>query len=119
MSRSRRRLNVDAVRIQGDVANRERHGLRVPFHLERAHEDLDRRERELQSGYAEYRYLALLTITANSRAALDAGSRTIIDGAAQCGLELRRLDLRHDAAWACTLPIGRTPDRGISAGLLI
>ena len=118
MSRSRRRLNVDAVRIQGDVANRERHGLRVPFHLERAHEDLDRRERELQSGYAEYRYLALLTVTANSRAALDAGSRTIIDGAAQCGLELRPLDLRHDAAWACTLPIGRTPDRGISAGLL-
>ncbi len=118
MNRSRRRLNVDAVRIQGDVANRERHGLRVPFHLERAHEDLDRRERELQSGYAEYRYLALLTVTSNARTALDTASRTTVDSAAQCGLELRPLDLRHDAAWACTLPIGRTPDRGISAGLL-
>jgi hypothetical protein len=118
MSRSRRRLNVDAVRLQGDVANRERHGLRVPFHLERAHEDLDRRERELQSGYAEYRYLALLTVTANERGALETATRTVVDNAAQCGLELRALDLRHDVAWACTLPIGRTPDRGITAGLL-
>ena len=118
MSRSRRRLNVDAVRIEGDVANRERHGLRVPFHLERAHEDLDRRERELQSGYAEYRYLALLTVTAKEHAALETSARTMVDNAAQCGLELRALDLRHDAAWACTLPIGRTPDRGISAGLV-
>ncbi len=117
VTRSRRRLNVDAVRIEGDVANRERHGLRVPFHLTRAQEDLDRRERELQSGYVEYRYLALLTITAPDRDGLDEASRAVIDDALQCGIELRALDLRHDIAWACTLPIGRAPARGISDGL--
>src|SRR5947209_15232547 len=117
VARSRRRLNVDAVRIQGDVANRERHGLRVPFNLTRAQEDLDRRERELQSGFTEYRYLALLTVTGADQRQLDDASRALVDASLQCGLELRALDLRHDAAWACTLPIGRAPARGISDGL--
>ena len=49
---------------------------------------------------------------------LDSSSLSIIDNASQCGIELRALDLRHDAGWACTLPIGRAPERGITNGLL-
>ena len=41
--------------------------------------------------------------------ALDQLTATYIDVAAGCGLELRALDGRHDAAWACSLPIGVWP----------
>ncbi len=115
---SRRRINKEAVMLMGNVQNREKHGFRVPVELERAKVNLDRREVELSSGFAEFRYLALIDVCARTDEELDELSAAYGDLAAQCGLDLRALDGRHDAAWACSLPIGRAPDRDLIAGLI-
>ncbi|HVF74829.1 MAG TPA: SCO6880 family protein [Acidimicrobiales bacterium] len=115
---SRRQITRDAVRVQGDIHNRARHDFRVPLELQRAQADLDRREAELNSGFAEYRYLALIDVSARTLEELDELSNAYIDVAAACGLDIRALDGRHDAAWACSLPIGRAPDRDLVGGLV-
>lgn len=115
---SRRRINHEAVRVQGDIHNRSRHDFRIPVELQRAQGDLDRREAELNSGFAEYRYLALIDIAARTLEELDDLSSAYVDVGAACGLEIRALDGRHDAAWACSLPIGRAPDRDLIGGMI-
>ena len=115
--KSRQEIRHDAVKVQGDIHNRSTHDFRIPIELQRASADLDRREAELSAGYAEYRYLALIDVCASTLDELDELTNTYIDVAAGCGLEVRPLDGRHDAAWACSLPIGRAPDRDLIGGL--
>ena len=115
---SRRQINHEAVRVHGDIHNRARHEFRIPVELQRAQADLDRREAELNSGFAEYRYLALIDVAARTLDELDELSNAYVDVAAACGLEIRALDGRHDAAWACSLPIGRAPDRDLIGGIV-
>ena len=106
------------MRVHGDIHNRARHEFRIPVELQRAQADLDRREAELNSGFAEYRYLALIDVAARTLEELDELSNAYVDVAAACGLEIRALDGRHDAAWACSLPIGRAPDRDLIGGIV-
>jgi len=115
--KSRQQIRHDAVKVQGDIHNRSSHDFRIPVELQRARADLDRREAELSAGFAEYRYLALIDVCAATLEELDELTNTYIDVAAGCGMELRALDGRHDAAWACSLPIGRAPDRDLIGGL--
>ena len=115
--KSRAEIRHDAVKVQGDIHNRSSHDFHIPVELQRARADLDRREAELSAGFAEYRYLALIDVCAATLDELDELTSTYIDAAAGCGLELRALDGRHDAAWACSLPIGRAPDRDLIGGL--
>jgi hypothetical protein len=114
---SRRQLRHDTVKVQADIHTRASHDFHVPVELERARADLDRREGELAAGFAEYRYLALVDVCASTLDELDLLTATYTDAAAACGLELRALDGRHDAAWACCLPIGRAPDRDLIGGI--
>jgi hypothetical protein len=114
---SRRRITAESVALQSQVEMRERHGIRIGVPLQRAQADVDRREAELVAGHCEYGYLALLAVTGTDRADLDANSHMLLDQAAQCGIvELRPLHGRHDAAWACTLPLGRVPRRELFGG---
>ncbi len=114
---SRRRINAESVSVQGQVQLRERHAFRVPVGLQQAQAEVDQRESELQAGFPEYGYLALVAVTGADRQQLDAHSHALMDSAAQCGIvELRPLHGRHDLAWACTLPIGRTPGRRLLDG---
>jgi len=114
---SRRRVNAESVSIEGQLRLRERHAFRVPVRLAQAHAEVDEREEELNAGFPEYAYLALACVTAASRQELEAASHALADTAARCGiLELRPLHGRHDAAWACILPIGRAPDRDLLGG---
>jgi len=116
---SRRRINADSVSIEGQLHLRERHAFRVPVHLQRAHAEVDQREAELHAGFCEYGYLALLAVTGRDLDELDANCHALVDQAAQCGItELRPLYARQDAAWACTLPLGRVPDRELLRGML-
>lgn len=110
---SRRHLSKESVGLEASIDMRERKQFRVPADLHRARADLDRREDEITSGFAEYQYLALIDISARSADELDELTGDYITVAAQCGLELRALDGRHDAAWACTIPVGRAPDKDI------
>jgi hypothetical protein len=114
---SRRRINSQSVSIEGQVRLRERHAFRVPVDLQKAHIEVDRREAELQAGFSEYAFLALVAVTGHDREELDANSHAVVDQAAQCGItELRPLYGQQDLAWACTLPIGRVPARTILDG---
>jgi hypothetical protein len=115
---SRRRINSESVSVEGQVRLRERHAFRVPVGLAQAQAEVDQREAELQAGFPEYGYLALAGVTAHSRTELDTASQALTDAAARCGVvELRPLHGRQDAAWACTLPLGRVPDRELLGGL--
>jgi hypothetical protein len=114
---SRRHLTKESVAVDTGIVNRSSKGFVVPVELHRAKDNLDRRAEELASGFAEYRYLVLIDVAAATLEALDDLSNDYINLAGQCGLELRALDGRHDAAWACTLPIGRAPDRDLIGGL--
>jgi hypothetical protein len=117
MRASRRRINADAVAVEGQLHMRERHAFRVPVHLQQAHADVDQREAELQAGHCEYAYLALVSVTGRDAEELDEASYALLDQAAQCGVtELRPLYARQAAGWACTLPLGRVPDRQLMRG---
>ncbi|WP_322778570.1 SCO6880 family protein, partial [Frankia sp. Cas4] len=114
---SRRRLNTESVSVDAQLHLRQKHAVRVPVHLTQAHEDIDRRDAELQAGYPEYGYAGLIDVTAPSRPALDEASQAMVDLAARCGIaELRPLHGRHDRAWAATLPLGLAPGRGLFGG---
>ncbi|MDQ6614822.1 MAG: hypothetical protein M3083_08760 [Actinomycetota bacterium] len=110
---SRRHMSKEAVGIEASIDLRDKKGFRVPAELRRAQSDLDRREVEITTGSSEYAYLALIEVAAESLDMLDELTNAYVTVAAQCGLELRSLDGRHDAAWACTLPIGRAPDKDL------
>ena len=69
---------------------------------------LDReREAELVAGYAEFEFVGFLTVTAADEADLARACAEYEQAAAQCGLEIRALDGRHDIGFVCALPIGR------------
>jgi hypothetical protein len=109
---SRRTITSEAVGVETRLRTRERYGLRAGVELQRAQEEVDRREAELVAGHTEYGVLTLVDVVGRDREELDASTDAIVDAAAQCGITgLRPLYGRQDAAWACTLPIGRAPDR--------
>jgi hypothetical protein len=96
---------------------RERHGLRVPAHLAQAHARVGRREAELDAGFGEYGYLALLDVAAPSRGELEEACRAVVELAARCGLaEVRALHGRHGPAFAAALGVGRAPGRALLGG---
>jgi hypothetical protein len=115
---SRRNITADAVAVDSHLQLRERHDLRVPVGLHHAHHDIDQREAELAAGHTEVGLLALIVLTETSPERLDEATQTLLDQAAHTGITgLRPLHARHDAAWACTLPLGRTPDRELLHGI--
>ena len=69
------------------------------------------RESELVSGYCELEFCGLITVTATDLEQLERSCAEWEQVAAHAGLELRRLNGQHDAALACTLPIGLGPSR--------
>jgi hypothetical protein len=114
---SRRKIIAEAVAVDSQLQLRERHDLRVPVGLQRAHGDIDQREAELGSGHCEVGLLGLIVLTETDPERLDAASQALLEQAAHCGItDLRALHARHDAAWACTLPLGRVPDRELLHG---
>jgi len=105
------------VAVESQLQLRDKHAFRVPVALQHTHAQVDQREAELAAGFCEYRYLALLAVTGADPDQLDANCHALLDRAAQCGItELRPLHARHDVAWACTLPLGRAPDRELVHG---
>ena len=106
-SRAFRRIDRDATRLGADEEQRSRTGFRIGARHRRAEEAVLEREAELVAGYAELEFAGFVTVTAASETDLWAACAEYEQAAAQAGLEIRPLEGRHDAGFACTLPLGR------------
>ena len=109
-SRSQRQIERDSTRLATDEEQRTRSGFRIGARHRRAQADVAARENELVAGYAELEFVGVVIVTAADLAGLERSCAEYEQVAAQCGIELRRLDGRHDLAIACALPIGRGID---------
>jgi hypothetical protein len=110
-SRSTRQIERDAVRLAADEEQRSRAGFRLRARDRRAKDAVATREAELVAGYPELGFCGLITVTAATVDELDRCCADYEQAAAQAGLELRRLDGRHDLALAASLPLGRPAAR--------
>ncbi|MBL7487417.1 PrgI family protein [Frankia sp. AgB1.9] len=105
---SRRRLNHDTAAVDLALQIRDRHAVRIPDQLARAHDEIRQRDAELSAGHPELAYLALIDLAAPDRDTLDAASAELADLAARTGItDLRPLHGRHHHALPATLPFGR------------
>jgi hypothetical protein len=106
-SRSQRQVDRETVKLASDEEQRTRTGFRINARHRRAQSEVLDREAELVAGYGELEFVGFVIVTAAEIESLDASCAEYEQAAAQAGLELRRLDGRHDLALACMLPIGR------------
>jgi hypothetical protein len=104
---SRRQIDREATKLVSDEEQRVRSGFRIGARHRRQHEALGEREAELVAGYAELCFAGFLTVSAPNIGQLDEACAAYVQAAAQAGLDLRRLDGRHDLGLLCALPIGR------------
>jgi hypothetical protein len=106
-SRAQRHVDRQTVKLASDEAQRSRSGFRIGAHHRRAQSEVLDREAELVAGYGEFEFVGFVLITAADLDELDRSCGDYEQAAAQAGLELCRLDGRHDLALTCGLPIGR------------
>lgn len=106
-SRSQRQIDRDATRLAADETQRARGGFRIGARHHRAQTAVAEREAELVAGYRELAFVGLVIVTAATLDALEHSCAEYEQAAAHAGLELRRLDGRHDLALAAALPLGR------------
>jgi hypothetical protein len=104
---SRRQVDREATKLVADEEQRARSGFRIGARHRRQQEALAEREAELVSGYAELCFAGFVTVTVPDPDQLDQACAGYVQAAAQAGLDLRRLDGRHDVGLLCALPIGR------------
>jgi hypothetical protein len=106
-SRSQRIVDRDSVKLASDEEQRARAGFRITARHRRAQSETLARESELVAGFGELEFTGFVIVTAGDLDELKRSADEYEQVAAQIGLELRRLDGRHDLALACALPIGR------------
>jgi hypothetical protein len=104
---ARRRIERDATRLATDAEQRSQRGFRIGAGHRRNEAAVVEREAELVSGYAEVQFVGLVIVTAPTGDELAIAGAAAEQAAASAGLELRRLDGRHDLALAAALPLGR------------
>jgi hypothetical protein len=106
-SRSQRQVDRATVRLASDEEQRTRTGFRIGARHRRAQSETLDREAELVAGYGELEFTGFVIVTATDLDELERSAAEYEQVAAQSGMELRRLDGRHELALACALPIGR------------
>ncbi|HUP70788.1 MAG TPA: SCO6880 family protein [Acidimicrobiales bacterium] len=112
-SQARRRIERDAVRLATDEEQRARGGFRIGARHHRAAAGLAEREAELVAGYPEVSFVGLVDVAAPTPQELESACASIEQAGAQAGVELRRLDGRHDLVLAATMPLGIGLGRGL------
>jgi hypothetical protein len=90
-----------------DAELRRRHGFADTARARSEDESVLRREAELAAGHGAFRYSAYVTVSAPDREALERSCREVVNAAALCGLDLRRLYGDQATAFCFTLPTGR------------
>jgi hypothetical protein len=73
----------------------------------REKESVEERDAELADGHAQYRFTGYVTVTADTRDELTASRAALEQAAGQARIDLRLLFGEQDAAFACSLPLGR------------
>jgi hypothetical protein len=93
-----------------DIADgelRRRGGFLVTARHNREKESVEERDAELADGHAQYRFSGYVTVTADSRQELMASRAALEQAAGQARIDLRLLFGEQDAAFTCSLPLGR------------
>lgn len=108
-SASRRRIERDATRLSSDAEQRRRAGFRIGFGDVRLADEVAEREAELGAGHAEVAMVGVVVVSAADPGALARRCADEEQSAAAAGLELRRLDGRHDLGLGWSLPLGLAP----------
>ena len=105
--RSRRQIDREATKLASDEEQRARSGFRIGARHRRQEGALAEREAELVAGYDELSFAGFVTVSSPDVDRLDQACADYVQAAARAGLDLRRLDGRHDLGLLCALPIGR------------
>ena len=105
--RAHREVEQQAVKGLADDELRSRAGFRTSARRLRERQSVDRRERELADGHADYRLAGYVTVTAGSEEELEAACGEVEQAAQQSFLELRRMYGEQDVAFTYTLPLCR------------
>jgi hypothetical protein len=86
---------------------RRRGGFLVTARHTREKVSVEDRDVELADGHAQYRFTGYVTVTTDTREELRSACGAVEQAAGQTGIELRLLYGAQDAAFACSLPLGR------------
>lgn len=111
MGRAARAADREVMAREADGDMKARKGFRVNARERKRLADAEARERELSEGHAEFGFVGIVTVTARTLDQLDDDCAEVEQTAAQCLLDLRPLDARHDRAWVAALPLGRALTR--------
>lgn len=100
---------VESAMVKGlaDDELRRRAGFTSTARRRRERESVQRREQELADGHRDYRLTGFVTVTATTLDELEVACGEVEQAAQQSYLELRRMYGEQDAAFTCTLPLGR------------
>ena len=104
---ARRQALAVATRVGASIDERELKGRRVGAEERRAQLAAEALDEELESGAEMELVAGLVDVTAESPDALDGQCERTCQSAANVGMELRSLDLRHAEALVAALPLGR------------
>lgn len=103
---------AERARAQLDRADRARLGLTPTAAVDRAEASSISLDDELAAGYRTHRLSGVLTVSAPTRASLDAAASEVVQSAAAARLELTVLHGQHHLGLAATAPLCRIVQRG-------
>jgi hypothetical protein len=106
-SRAARQVAQSRTADLADGELRRRGGFLVTARHLREKQSVEDRDTELADGHAQYRFSGYVTVTADSVAELTDARAAVEQAAGQARIELRLLYGEQDAAFTCSLPLGR------------
>jgi hypothetical protein len=106
-SRAARQVAQARTADLADGELRRRGGFLVTARHVRQKESVEERDAELADGHAQFRFSGYVTVTTDTRPELAGACASLEQAAGQAGLELRLLYGAQDAAFSCSLPLGR------------
>lgn len=104
--------NRQLTTLGADSEAKSRAGFRQTAKERRRNTDVEAREQELAEGFAEFRFVGFITVTAPDMDSLEEAAARVELSAAQALLDLRPMSARQEGGWVCSLPIGRTARNG-------
>jgi hypothetical protein len=102
---ARQAIERQSAKISSDEEQRRRAGFRIGATHQRHQDDLAAREAELVAGHAEFEYVGVVVVSADTVSRLDEDGATLVAAAAGAGVELRPLHGRHLSGLGTSLPI--------------